>query len=81
MRDRLVIRVKNTAPQKQMDAHRRRQNLKNAFFLRESVVELKCVVIIDDIYTTGSTMDALATLLKANGVHRVYAVSLSIGTL
>ena len=63
------------------EVSRRSGNLKNAFFLRESVVELKCVVIIDDIYTTGSTMDALATLLKANGVHRVYAVSLSIGTL
>ena len=33
MKDHLVIRVKNTAPQKQMDAHSRRQNLKNAFFL------------------------------------------------
>ena len=75
----LVKRKNETKVQKELGARERENNLKKAFIVNKNVVELKSVVIIDDIYTTGSTVDSIASLLKEKGVRRVYFISLSIG--
>lgn len=72
-------RVKNTAPLKNQNPKERQNNLKKAFLVPENDVKLKTIVIIDDIYTTGSTVDeAAGTLLKA-GAEKVYVVTLAGG--
>ena len=76
---KLVLRQKNTLPQKGLDVSQRQNNLKKAFIMSQNVVKLNTIVIIDDIYTTGSTIDAVASLLKAAGVERVYYIALAIG--
>lgn len=43
-------------------------------------VPWKTVMIVDDIYTTGSTVDALAKKLKAAGVKQVYFITVCIGS-
>lgn len=75
----LVKRERNTKPQKALNVVERQNNLKNAFKIEQNNVKLKTIVIIDDIYTTGSTIDAIAKELKAIGVQRVYYVALAIG--
>ena len=75
----LVKRERNTKPQKALDITGRQNNLKNAFKIKQNNVKLKTIVIIDDIYTTGSTIDAIARELKAAGIQRVYYVALAIG--
>lgn len=75
----LVKRVKYTEPLKKMDRVTRQNNLKNAFIITDDVVKLKRVILVDDIYTTGSTIDAVASLLKQHGVGEVYYIALSIG--
>ncbi len=75
----LVKRVKNTEPLKKMDILTRQNNLKNAFNITSNDVKLKRVILVDDIYTTGSTIDAVASLLKQHGVGEVYYIALSIG--
>ena len=72
-----VERIKNTLPQKQMDKKGRERNLKRAFIVRENVVKLSTVVLIDDIYTTGSTIESLTTELLEAGVRKVYFITLS----
>lgn len=76
---KLVVRQKNTLPQKGLDVCQRQNNLKKAFNISQNVVKLNTIVIIDDIYTTGSTIDAIASVLKANGVQQVYYIALAIG--
>ena len=76
---RLVIRVKKTVPQKELTRPEREKNLKKAFKIRQNDVKLDTALLIDDIYTTGSTMDAAAESLMAAGVARVYGLTLSIG--
>ena len=76
---KLVVRQKNTLPQKGLDVCQRQNNLKKAFIISQNVVKLNTIVIIDDIYTTGSTIDAIASVLKANGVQQVYYIALAIG--
>lgn len=76
---RLLVRVRNTAPQKQLSARERKNNLKNAFKMNRNVVNLKRILLIDDIYTTGSTIDAAALALKQSGVEDVFYLCISIG--
>ncbi len=76
---RLLKRVKKTLPQKMLSDADRQNNLKRAFKIGRNDVKLKRVIIIDDIYTTGSTIDACAETLKNAGVEKIYYVSASIG--
>lgn len=75
---RLVTKVRDTKAQKTLDASQRRQNLQNAFHVSEPVNGLK-VLLIDDVYTTGSTVEALADCLKENGASEVFFVTLCTG--
>lgn len=75
----LIGRVKKTLPQKELTDRERQNNLKKAFKILQNDVKLDTIVIIDDIYTTGSTIDAMAEVLKEAGVRRVYYMALAIG--
>lgn len=75
----ILIRNINTKPQKELTIKERRQNLENAFKIRENIVKYKKVILVDDIYTTGSTIDACAKVLLAGGTENIYFVSLCIG--
>lgn len=75
----LVKRVKNTIPQKELDACERQNNLKKAFLIHSDVVKLNKTIVVDDIYTTGSTVDAVARELRQHGVGKVYYLTLCIG--
>ena len=73
------MRVRNTKPLKTLNPEERLNNLKKAFILNENGVKLKVVVIIDDIYTTGSTIDEIAKVLRCAGVQKIYFFALAIG--
>lgn len=77
--ENLVARKRDTIPMKELDASGRRNNLKNAFNIEKNDVKFRCVLIIDDIYTTGTTIDEVTRVLKAAGVKRVYFLTLAIG--
>ena len=75
-----LVRVKNTLPLKYENPKERQNNLKKAFNIVRNDVKLKRVVVIDDIYTTGSTMDEAAETLRGAGVEEVYFIALASGT-
>lgn len=79
MDKKLVYRTQDTAPQKGLNAKERRNNLKNAFQKGEFVVQYSCAMVVDDIYTTGSTAEAVARELKKMGVRQVYLLTICIG--
>ncbi len=79
MDSRLLLRTKRTHTQKDLSSQERLANLKDAFFVRKGALPYKNIILVDDIYTTGSTMDAAAKILKENGVHRVYFLSICVG--
>jgi len=72
-----LIRQKATKAQKNLDALARENNLKNAFKIKPNGVKLRTVILVDDIYTTGSTINSAARCLKNAGVERVYFVVIS----
>ena len=75
----LLNRKKKTLAQKELNDKERLKNLENAFIIGEKVVKYKNVIIVDDIYTTGTTIDACSKILIDAGVAKVYYISLCIG--
>ena len=78
-RSDLVTRVRKTTPQKDLSASERQKNLKKAFKIRRNDVKLGTVLLVDDIYTTGSTLDELAGTLLEAGASQVYCITVSVG--
>lgn len=75
---RLMKRKVNTRPQKELDYRERKQNMKNAFFLKGEN-RYRRILLVDDIYTTGSTIEAAAELLKRNGAENVFFLTIAMG--
>lgn len=76
---RLLTRVRDTIPQKKLNPGERQNNLKKAFNISGNDVKLKITVVIDDIYTTGTTIDEAARALKEAGADKVYFIALACG--
>ena len=79
----ILTRTKHTKPQKILGSKERKNNLQGAFVVedakRATLLSGKTVLLIDDIYTTGSTIDAAAETLKRAGAEKVYYLTISIG--
>ena len=74
-----VRRIRKTKYQKQLDDAGRRQNLKGAFSVVPGWKPKRCILVVDDIYTTGNTIHRTAEALKKAGVQKVYFLTISIG--
>ena len=77
--ENIIKRVRKTVPQKELGTQESQNNLKKAFNISADVVKLNKTIVIDDIYTTGSTLDAVALELKRHGVRTIYFITLCIG--
>lgn len=73
------VRYKDTSPQKMLDVKERKKNLRNAFAWKGRRRPPENILLIDDIYTTGNTIDSAAITLKKAGVKKVYFLTISIG--
>jgi ComF family protein len=79
VRDDVLRRVADTLPMKNMTPAERQNNLKKAFQAFGNDVELNSIMLIDDIYTTGATIDACAHALYRQGARRVCFITLAAG--
>lgn len=71
-----VVRVRETSAQIGLDAKARRKNIRGAFAVVEALAH-KHVVLIDDVVTTGSTVNELSRVLKKAGVEKITVLSLA----
>lgn len=76
-----LCRVKFTRPQTGLNRRQRKANLRAAFCIKDkskALLQNKIVVLIDDVYTTGTTLQACAkVLLKEGGAREVRALTLA----
>jgi len=77
----ILLRVVNNSPQVSLEnSDLRKENVKDIFRANKSkTIRNKTILLIDDIYTTGATMEEAAKTLKQNGVKKVIGLVLARG--
>jgi ComF family protein len=71
-------RIRWTEPQINLSAAERRNNVKGAFAVADTAsVNKRSVLLVDDVYTTGSTVEECARVLKAAGASEVTVVTVA----
>ncbi len=77
----LLCRVVNTASQTHYDREARRENLKNAFALAPgaTINPARHYILVDDVFTTGSTLNSCATVLRRGGALSLDVVTFGHG--
>lgn len=68
-----------TQTQTKMNLAERKENVKNAFIIKDAKkLSGKKIILIDDVITTGATISECAKVLKGNGAIKVFALSVAI---
>jgi competence protein ComFC len=77
----VLIRFKNNPPQaNQTDILKRQENAKNIFKINENqkhLIQNKNIILVDDVFTTGSTLNECAKILKQNKANNIICICLA----
>ena len=75
-----LIKIRETQPQAEIKEQKERlKNIKNAFKVSEDFKRPATIIVVDDIITTGATMNEAARVLKKAGVKKVIGVAVARG--
>jgi len=78
----LLTRVKNTKPQAKFNKQKRLKNIKGAFGINSALsdqIKNTNILLVDDVFTTGITMNECARILKRNGANKIWGIVLARG--
>jgi ComF family protein len=80
-RPEFLVRSRATAQQVGLSARERRRNVKGAFavpFEAKAILAGKCIVLVDDVRTTGSTLRACTAALREAGAARIHVLTFAL---
>ena len=72
-----LVRVRATRPQVDLSAQERKENVRDAFCCSNAELKDKRVLLVDDVYTTGATLEACSIALRQVGARSVWALTLA----
>lgn len=73
-----LVKIKETKPQMELKRKERIENLKNCFKIKNKEnIENKTVLLLDDVYTTGATMEECSKILKQSGAEKVWGITVA----
>ena len=73
-----LVKIKNVPPQTSLVVKERKKNVSGAFgILRGEDIKGKVVLLVDDVYTTGSTIRECSSVLRDAGVTEVKALTVA----
>ena len=76
--DNCLIRVKQAQPQvRAVDVEERRRNVADAFVCRDERVSGRQIILVDDVCTSGATLESCAVALKNKGATSVWGLTLA----
>lgn len=76
-RSQALIKVRDTRSQVGLNLAQRRENVFEAFKARSEIVVTKCVLVVDDVTTSGATIEACASALIIAGAQQVFGLTLA----
>lgn len=77
-RNNILTKIKNTKVQSTLSKNKRQENVRNVFeIINKEEIRNKKVILIDDIYTTGSTVNECARVLKKAGAKEIFVVTIA----
>ncbi|MHC1701971.1 MAG: ComF family protein [Humidesulfovibrio sp.] len=77
IRQEALVRVRRTVPQMELDRARRAENIRGAFAASPEVLAGRTALLVDDIMTTGSTLEECARMMRAAGAAQVHVLVLA----
>jgi len=76
--DDALVKVKNVPPQTSLPARDRRRNIRGAFRVKKNEkIKGRTILLLDDVYTTGSTLRECSLALKKSGAKDVRALTIA----
>jgi len=73
-----IVKVKDTPPQASLEAAARRENVKGVYRVKQKeAIKGKVVLLVDDVFTTGSTIEACSRVLMEAGAKEVRAMTVA----
>ena len=72
-----LVKARDTRSQVGLSISQRSENVQDAYQADSQVVKGKCVLIMDDVATTGSTISACTTALLSAGAQEVYVLTIA----
>lgn len=75
----ILVRARSTGSQTFLSREQRHKNMRNAFRCNHLTDNAKKYVLIDDVLTTGATLNAAAIAMKQAGCHKISAFTLAHG--
>ncbi|MFM8320114.1 MAG: ComF family protein [Chloroflexota bacterium] len=76
-RSKALVKLRDTPTQVGLNAAQRRANIAGAFAAQPALVDGRQVLVIDDVTTTGATIQACAEALLSSGARQVYGLTLA----
>ena len=78
LKNNILIKIKNTNPQSTLNKSNRKNNLMGAYkIINSEEIRYKNIVLIDDVYTTGSTVNECSKILKQAGAGKIGVITIA----
>lgn len=76
--NKLLVKTKYNVEQSSLSKEKRKENVKNVYkLISKEKIKNKKIVVFDDIYTTGNTVNEISKLLKENGAKKVLILTIA----
>jgi len=75
LENKIIKRIRETLPQSELSKEERKKNIKNSFILLDKEkIRGKNIFLIDDVYTTGATLEESARILKEGNPRNIFGI-------
>lgn len=76
--NKAIQKIKNNTEQSSLSKEQRKQNVKDVYkILNKEKMQNKNIVLLDDIYTTGNTVNEISKILKQNGANKILVLTIA----